>query len=456
VKGPGRKVYSVSELSGRIVARLESGFPDVWVQGEIGDFTRHGSGHWYFTLKDGDSQLRAVMFRHLNRLVAFDPREGHEVLCRGRVSGYAPRSLYQLNVDYLEPAGIGALFQQFERLKQKLEAEGLFDPGRKRPLPSPLRRVAVITSPAGAALHDILRVLRDRDPAIEVLVLPSAVQGAGAAEELRRMLEWANDPRVAAPPGGKPLEAIIIGRGGGSIEDLWAFNDEALARAIAASSLPVISAVGHEVDFTIADFVADLRAATPTAAAELVAAGRGERRQRLGHERERLHAAMLRRVAEAENGLMQALYRFHDPRRRLEELTLRVDELGLRSEAAVVRRLERTAATLGLHARTLQARDPRVRHQLARACLSSLEERLRAAGRIRLERPRARLDNGAARLAALSPLGTLERGYAIARDRDGRVVREAVTAAPGDELELILFRGRLDCEVRAVKGEGEK
>ena len=453
MRAPGRQVLSVSELAGRIVARLESGFPDVWVKGELCDLTRHHSGHWYFSLKDRDAVLRAVMFRSQNRLVRFDPREGDEVLCRGRVTGYAPRSVFQLNVDYLEPVGLGALAVEFERLKEKLAAEGLFDVARKRPLPADIRRVAIITSDSGAALYDMLRILNDRDPGIEVTVLPSAVQGASAAADLRRKLELANRPELATAPDRWPLDVIIIGRGGGSPEDLAAFNDEALARAIAASVLPVVSAVGHEVDFTIADFVADVRAPTPTAAAQLVSTGLFERRQRVALAEDDIYAALLRRLGEQKQSLEHLGLRLRSPHRRLLDLMVRVDELDSRGRSALSARLARLAQTVDQYGRTVRARDPRAQNLIARERLAGLAGRLSSAALHALDRPAAALVRAEAGLSALSPLATLERGYAIARRADGSVVREAGAVAVGEGLELVLRNGRLGVEVKTKKEE---
>ncbi len=453
---PGREVLSVTELTARIIGSLEKNFPSVWVQGEVGDFTAHSSGHWYFTVKDDKSQLRAVMFKFANRLARFTPEEGMEVLCRGRVSGYAPRGVYQLNVEWMEPRGMGALFLQFEQLKDKLGKEGLFDPARKRPIPRPLKRIAVITSLDGAALQDMLRVLRERDPGIEVLIVPSAVQGAGAAEELAHALAVANLPGTAAAPGRRPLEAIVIGRGGGSLEDLWAFNEELVARAIAASRVPVISAVGHEVDFTISDFVADLRAPTPTAAAEYVAAGREERRQLLAHQLYRMRAAEEGRLEDAALALDALGSRVRDPGHAVLELMMRADELNERSRRAAAGAMETAARSLDGQGRALRAHDPRARNLLMGARLDGLASRAAAAGRARAERAARRLETAGARLTALSPESTLARGFSITRDAKGRVVREASAVAPGDELEVVLWRGGLDATVKRVREDGKE
>lgn len=449
---PGREVLTVSEVTGRISSCLEKNFGEVWVQGEVSEFVSHSSGHWYFTLKDDKSTVRAVMFKFQNIYLRLKPEDGMEVLCRGRITTYAQRSIYQINVEWMEPVGVGALYARFEKLKARLLREGIFDEGKKKPIPSPLKRIAIITSATGAALQDMLRVLREHDPGIEVLIVPALVQGKGAAEELAHALAGANRPEVANPPGRLPLEAIIIGRGGGSLEDLWAFNEEVLARAIYASVVPVISAVGHEVDYTIADFAADLRAPTPTAAAQIVAAGRTERTQKLAHDFHRIHAAMTRRLDDAGAGLSAACARLSDPRRDLMEQMIRTDELMDRGKRAVAGRLDLLHQRVITFEQVLRAQDPRSRHRLHQTRLEGLSSRLMAAGTAGIEGLAHRLETSAAQLYSLSPRATLSRGYAIAR-QEGRVVREAGAVSAGDGLEVIVWRGRIDCEVKKVDTE---
>ena len=452
MKRPGkREVLSVSEISGKILSTLERAFPDVWVKGEIGDMTMHSSGHWYFTMKDDKANLRAVMFKNSNRLVRFRPEEGMEVLVRGRISAYTARGIYQLYADWMEPLGVGALYAEFERLKKRLEQEGLFDIERKRAIPSPLKRVAIITSAAGAALQDMLRILRERDPGIEVLIVPSRVQGEGAADELALAMEIANMPEVAKPKGGRPIEAIIIGRGGGSIEDLWAFNEEVLARAIYKSKLPVISAVGHETDFSISDFVSDLRAATPTAAAEIVAAGRAERLQRLSHARTRMVAAMERMIEDAVYDLDNLSRTLRGPARELADYTIRVDELHSRMQRAMKKGLADRQSRLAATARALRSQDPRRRYEMQEQRLSALSGRLIAGARSRVDTAGHRLANADARLETLSPRATLSRGFAIALDKGGNALKNADRVKTGDDLELVLHKGKLDTKVTKVR-----
>lgn len=448
-----REVMSVWEVSRRVAACLEKEFPEVWVQGEVTDFVRHSSGHWYFTLKDERAQLKAVMFKFQNRLLRFRPEEGMEFICRGRVRTYPPRSIYQLEVEWMEPAGRGALYLQLEQLKARLEKEGLFDRRRKRPIPSPLKRAAIITSVSGAAIHDMLRILRERDPGIEVLIIPAAVQGEGAAADLARAVALANRPEVARPTDRRPLEVIIIGRGGGSLEDLWAFNEEVLARAIAASSIPVISAVGHETDYTIADLVADLRAPTPTAAAEIIAAGRAERLQRTFQNHQRLKNAMQSRLALADSRLENLRERLQDPGRAIFNYMEKTDELSERATRALFAKLDRAGERTEALARALRAVDPAKSCRFFALELEKLSQRLGAGSRERLLREDHRLRNAADKIEVLSPRATLARGFAVARDRQGRVIKEAGRMAPGDDLELILHKGRLECLVHEVQSD---
>ncbi len=452
---PGRKILSVSQVNAEVGKLLDKHFKDLWVKGELGEFTRHSSGHWYFTLKDAKGQLRAVMFKYQNSFLRFRPEEGMEVICRGRVTAYAPRSLYQINVEWMEPVGVGALHLEFERLKADLEQEGLFDPARKKKLPDLIGRVAIITSISGAALQDMLEILRMKAPGVEILIVPSAVQGEGSARSLARALEEVNSEAIARPAGRKPIQAIIIGRGGGSIEDLWAFNEEVLARAIAASSIPVISAVGHEIDFSISDFVADLRAPTPTAAAQMVASGRADNVGAINHAAFRLASIIERRLEASERDLRGLAMRLRDPSRKIDDHAIRVDELSARSEKSMRLMLEAIGEKIGRHSQLLRSLDPRKVYALRMMELARLDSRLRGVGASKIERALHRVEKAEAGLVALSPLNTLSRGYAIARDSNGAVVRDARHMKKGDELEVILQSGRLDCEVKNTR-QGEE
>jgi len=392
---------TVSELTKRISSALaDPVFQNLAVEGEISNFVHHTSGHMYFSLKDAHSRIKAVMFRSRNRLLAFVPKNGDTVIAFGSLGVYEPNGEYQLYVEMLFAQGVGDLHLAFEQLKAKLEQEGLFDSARKKPLPALPRKIGVITSPTGAALRDIIRVLTRRYPGVQVLVFPALVQGEGAPESLIKALQLAQT---------SDCDVLIMGRGGGSFEELNAFNDEQLARAIARSNIPVVSAVGHETDFTIADFVADLRAPTPSAAAELVVP--------LQEELQRAVAALERRLAGALERKISAERRF-------------------------LRQLTSSAA--------LQRPDYRV-NQL-RQRLDDLLTGLTLHSTHKLALHRSRLGSAAARLETLSPLNTLGRGYAICSDEQGRVLRSADQVDPGDTVNVTLYRGRLLCRVEGRFG----
>ncbi len=435
-EGLQRNVYTVSELNLEARALLEDSFPRIWVEGEISNLARPSSGHIYFSLKDDRCQVRCAMFRMNNRRIDFTPEDGMQVLANGRVSLYPERGDFQLIVQFLEEAGAGALRRAFEALKQRLAEEGLFDEARKRDIPRLPRRIGVVTSPTGAALRDILSVLARRFPAIPVLVYPVPVQGAEAAPAIARMLD------VACERG--ECDVLILARGGGSLEDLWAFNDEAVARAVRRCRVPVVTGVGHEIDFTIADFAADLRAPTPSAAAELVSPLASEWRRQMTTAVRRLERHARRRVGD-ERRLMSALARrLVHPRRRLYDLSQSLDALlarltGAIREANSARRARLLAGDAGLRlcnpSRTVE------RH---RSTWWQLAQRLRHAGaRIPVER-RARLAALARAMEAVSPARTLDRGYAIVtRSRDGTVVRHAADVALGEDIDTRLADGRL-------------
>ena len=443
-----RRALSVSELTDRLQGVLETELFDVWVEGEVSNLKIASSGHWYFSLKDDKAQVRAVVWGRDARLVRFRPKDGMRVLARGGLRVYPPRGEYQLSIQVLEPLGKGSLQQAFEELKEKLEKEGLFQPARKRALPMLPRCVGVVSSPAGAVIRDILRVLRRRYANIELLLYPARVQGEGAAEEIVKGL------RVLNRLGG--LDVIMLARGGGSIEDLWAFNEEKVARAIAASGIPVISAVGHETDFTIADFVADLRAPTPSAAAEIVVQAKDDLLARLAGLDQRRDAALRLQLARVRGRVEAAAAHrvFAAERGRLRVLGQRVDEQVGRAQRGLVRRTERAREHLGrLHDRLEAFRIDRVLAE-RRERLSRGSERLESALRGELERRRTRLQHVAAALDALSPLAVLGRGYAVVFDESGsRVVRDAGEVTPGQDLRLRLQRGAL--RARVVSRENE-
>ena len=441
--GPGavgeRAVYSVTRLNDTARALLETGLGNVWVEGEISNLARPASGHVYFSLKDAAAQVRCAMFRTRNRAQSFDVRDGMQVLAFGRVSLYTPRGDYQLIVELLEPAGEGLLRLRFEQLKKRLFEEGLFDPARKRPLPRWPRAVGVVTSASGAAVRDIITVLGRRCPAVPVILYPTSVQGEGAAAEIAAAIATAN--RRAE------CDVLIVGRGGGSLEDLWSFNEEVVARAIHASAIPVVSAVGHEIDFTIADLVADLRAATPSAAAELVSPDLQEVAARIAQGRQRLVQAMGQRLRRETRELALLERRLISPRRRLEQHFQRLDELLARLPTALTTQLSLKRSQLRALAARIGALSPRSRLAAHDRQVQHARHRLLTAMRRQLDLREARLTRCERVLRALGPGATLERGYALVTDAEGRLVRDAATLAPGDVLTTRLARGRVESSV---------
>jgi len=440
---PKRRALSVTQLTERLRGVLEPEFPDVWVEGEVSNLSTPASGHWYFSLKDEGAQLRAVVWKTSARLLRFRPRDGLKVLARGAIRLYPPRGEYQLSVEWLEPLGKGSLQEAFEQLKQKLEREGLFDPARKRPLPLLPRRVGVVTSPSGAVIRDIVRVLQRRNARVDLLLYPARVQGPEAAAEIAQGIRALN--QVAG------LDVLIVARGGGSLEDLWPFNEEVVARALAGSRLPTISAVGHETDVTIADFVADLRAPTPSAAAERVAAEREELLARLLALRKHLDAALALRLerVRARVRALAAHRVFSAEQGRLRMLAQRLDDLERRAALAAAARARLGRESLRRLAERLAAGSPRRRLAERRARLLAARERLRLGSLARLEAARAGLGRLAGKLEGLSPLGVLARGYALAFDAQGRLLFDADQLAPGDELRLRLHHGALAARVTA-------
>lgn len=443
---PRRRALTVSELTGRIQGALEVEFFDLWVEGEVSNLKVVPAGHWYFSLKDDNAQLRAVVWKTQTRLVKFRPRDGMKVLVRGGLRVYAPRGEYQLQVEVVEPLGKGALQQAFEELKERLAGEGLFDPARKRPLPMLPRCVGVVTSPTGAVIQDILRVLSRRYANLGVLVYPARVQGEEAAAEIVQGLRALNRLRG--------LDVIILARGGGSLEDLWPFNEERVARAIAASKVPTISAVGHETDFTIADFVADHRAPTPSAAAELVVQAKEDLRARVSALEGRLGAAMdLRLTRTRSRVLALTAHRvFEAERGRIRGHAHQVAELRRRAEAALLRGAERSRDRLRQTSARLEQfrwdRQVAERRDRVQAQARRLHELLRA----RAQAGRGALGRLAGKLDTLSPLAVLARGYALVWDGGGRLLRDAEQVAAGDPLRIRLGRGAVRATVTAREG----
>ncbi|MHB8473457.1 MAG: exodeoxyribonuclease VII large subunit [Gammaproteobacteria bacterium] len=444
---PQREVFSVSRLNREARALVEGHFPLIWVEGELSNLARPSSGHLYFTLKDEQAQVRCAMFKLRNQLLGFKPDNGMQVLARARVSLYEGRGEFQLLIEHLEEAGDGALRRAFEQLKHKLAAEGLFDATQKKPLPSLPRCIGVITSPSGAALRDILSVLRRRFPALPVLVYPVPVQGQGAGEKIAAAIRLAAQRR--------DCDVLIVSRGGGSLEDLWAFNEEVVARAIHACDLPIISGVGHEIDFTIADFVADHRAATPSAAAELVSPDQTEWLAQLRGFELRFTQQLRTLLARHRQGLAWLEQRLQQqaPQRRLANQTQRLDELETRLKFVMQTRLRQQFARLAHSAAQLQRHAPAQRLAHLRTHAAQLTERLRATLCLRLAQRRGQLTSLVRALDAVSPLATLSRGYALVTRADGRVVRRVSDVQIGERIDARLAEGVLICHVDDVNPE---
>ncbi len=442
---PDREVLTVSTLNRTARELLEQGFPRIWVEGELSNVTRPSSGHLYFTLKDSQAQVRGAMFRSRNQLLRFRPAEGMQVLVRAKVSLYEARGDYQLIAESMQEAGDGVLQRAFEALKRKLELEGLFDPAWKKPLPVLPRRIGVITSPTGAAIRDVLSVLRRRFPAIPVLIYPVPVQGKDAGRAIAAMLHKANQRNEC--------DVLLLTRGGGSLEDLWSFNEESVARAIHACSIPVVCAVGHEVDYTIADFVADRRAPTPSAAAELLSPDQQDWLAQLRG----LEARLQRHQQQQLQGLRQRLrwleqrLRLRHPGQLLRQQAQRLDDLELRSRLALRSRLRSLQAALDASLARLRENTPT--HRLDRLELrrGALAQRLDNAMRQRLLEARRRLVQAGKALDTVSPLATLERGYAIvSRAGERTILRSASVVTPGEQIESRLAEGTLLCTVDKI------
>ena len=435
---------TVSELNRRIRASLEAGYADIWVEAEISNLRMPSSGHYYLTLKDSSSQLRAVMFRYARKALRFIPQDGMKVVCFGSINVYEPRGEYQLVIERMEPRGVGALQLAFEQLKNKLAAEGLFDEKRKRPLPFLPQRIGVITSGTGAALRDILQVLCRRFPGLHIRVLPVAVQGESAAQEIAAAIADANAHAVA--------DVLIVGRGGGSLEDLWAFNEECVARAIYNSAIPVISAVGHEIDFTIADFVADMRAPTPSAAAELAVREKRELVRSVATLRAGLARRLSQRMAMERTAARNAADRLVRSTRMIADAQLAHDDLQQR----LLQALPQMCAVRRMAQRTARARlmtlAPRQRIEAYRSAAGFLKEALSRNSSFVLERMRSRLHTDLARLSGLNPAAILARGYSIVRlQSSGSLVRRSPDVRAGDMLQIEMHQGSIDCRVERVQ-----
>lgn len=431
-----KPVLSVEQLNLQIKQILEGEFGQFWVQGEISNFKSHTSGHYYFSLKDAKSQISAVMFRGFNSKLKFKPTDGLEVIVRGRISVYEPRGNYQILCEMMEPVGAGALQKAFEQLKEKLKKEGLFDPAKKRPLPEFPRHLAIVTSPTGAAIRDILNILKRRAPGLQVTVVPTLVQGEGSALMIKEALLKAQKiPDV---------DVIIIGRGGGSIEDLWAFNDESLARAIAGARVPVISAVGHEIDFTISDFVADLRAPTPSAAAELVSKSSLELHERINQLFRILNLTMDRKIKSWKQDLHRLQKQLIDPKKKLQDLMLRQADLIYRLELGIRRRIKdkffqlKTKSQRLVHPKTLIEKMQLRQRQL--------EKNMQLLIWKKWQKTEAQLNLQMRSLHSLSPLNVVERGYSIVT-KNKQLIKSVDQIELGDQIDIKLAMGNMRAQV---------
>ncbi|AVJ28725.1 exodeoxyribonuclease VII large subunit [Achromobacter spanius] len=436
-----REILTVAQLNQAVGQLLERSIPALWVRGEISNFTQAASGHWYFTLKDSRASVRAVMFRSRASAVGFVPRAGDQVEIRARVSLYEPRGDYQLQADAMRRAGLGNLYEAFLRLKEQLASEGLFDPARKRePVPLP-RAIGVITSLHAAALRDVLSALARRAPQVPVIIYPAPVQGADAANKLAAQLRLANERAE--------VDTLLLVRGGGSIEDLWSFNDEDLARQVAVSEIPVISGVGHETDFTIVDFVSDLRAPTPTAAAELACAPRAELLGRVMQSLQTMVRGQQRRLERAAQRLDRATAQLVSPAQRLQHQRERLNSLQYRLASAWSAPQGRRIARVNLLAQRLSHRVPDT-GRAAERLAGAVRQLGQAHARLLVQR-RNRLAAATAQLRALDPGNTLARGYAIARDSEGRIVRDAAALSAGQPLDLSFAQGGAQVQVQTTR-----
>lgn len=440
---PEREVLTVSQLNRRAKQLLETHLPLLWVEGELSNVSLPSSGHWYFTLKDEQAQVRCAMFRNRNMLVRFKPQQGQQVIIRARVSLYEGRGDYQIIAEHMEEAGAGALQRAFDELKTKLAQEGLFDAQHKKPLPTLPRHIGVITSPTGAAIHDILQVLERRFPSIPVTVIPVAVQGKEAASQISRAIALANRINL--------FDVLILGRGGGSLEDLWPFNEELVARAIYASDLPIVSAVGHEVDVSIADFVADLRAPTPSAAAELVTPDGDEWLERfIGYE-VLLEESIQRNLQHLKQQLHWLRARLRHPRQRLEHQAQRLDHLELRLKNLIGNQLTGYRHRLAQLEIRHQTYHPGMNLQRLADTLNNLHARLINAQAQRLKQKTLALNEAARMLNTLSPLNTLERGYALVTQGDtNTLVTTSHQLHSGDTIHIKVTHGAFTAQVDSI------
>ncbi|AKJ42965.1 exodeoxyribonuclease VII large subunit [Pragia fontium] len=443
-------IFTVSRLNQTVRQLLEMEMGQIWLSAEISNFSQPSSGHWYFTLKDARAQVRCAMFRTANRKTTFQPQNGQQVLVRASITLYEPRGDYQLIAESMQPAGDGLLQQRFEQLKQRLSDEGLFEQSRKRPLPSPATCIGIITSKSGAALHDILHILQRRDPSLPVIIYPTMVQGADATLQIARTIELANQRNEC--------DVLIVGRGGGSLEDLWCFNEELVARAIANSNIPVVSAVGHETDVTIADFVADLRAPTPSAAAEMVSRNQLELVRQLQSQQQRLEMAMdyyfsrlRQRLARQDSRLQQ-----QHPQLRLSRQQTTLLKLQNRLEDGIQLRLRRHSRQTELLQQRLMQTQPQMRVQRSQQQLQQFSYQLQQVMERQLNQAKQRFSVGYSQLEAVSPLATLARGYSVTSTNDGATLKKTRQVKVGDKLKTRLSDGWVESSVSEINKLGKQ
>ncbi|MFH0997238.1 MAG: exodeoxyribonuclease VII large subunit [Pseudomonadota bacterium] len=443
-----RRIYSVSEINDQIKRLLEKAFPLIWISGEISNFRKPSSGHGYFTLKDARSQIAAVMFRAQMHNLKFDPEDGLSIVGLGRISVYEPRGTYQVILEYIEPKGVGALQIAFEQLKAKLAAEGFFEESRKKPLPFLPSRISVITSPTGAVIHDIIHVVTRRFPGIPIEIVPVKVQGVGSVDDIEKAFQLLNDRNTS--------DVIILARGGGSLEDLQAFNSERVARAIFVSRIPVVSAVGHETDFTIADFVADLRAPTPSAAAELVSPPRDELVRRCSELTLRIESRTYRYIEQLHSRISESTRHLIHPRQRIQDFRMRLDEISGKITRAAMLRIQQNRERLTWRTNTLLSASPRIQIQKSYVKLQQHSHNNLNYIKFILSKNTAGFRELAARLQALSPLAILSRGYSITRSLPHAVViRSSNEVHVGQDLEILLAKGALLCTVKRTLSDGK-
>ncbi|MGP6488654.1 exodeoxyribonuclease VII large subunit [Duffyella gerundensis] len=444
---PNANIFTVSRLNTTVRKLLEMEMGQIWLSAEISNFSQPSSGHWYFTLKDDGAQVRCAMFRNSNRRVTFRPQNGQQVLVRATITLYEPRGDYQLIAESMQPAGDGLLQQQFEQLKMRLAAEGLFEQMHKQPLPDPAQQVGVITSSTGAALHDVLRVLHRRDPSLPVIIYPTPVQGQDAPAAIVRAIEIANQRAEC--------DVLIVGRGGGSLEDLWSFNDERVARAIFASRIPIVSAVGHETDVTIADFVADLRAPTPSAAAELVSRNQIELLRQLQSQQQRMEMAMDYYLAQQQRAWSRLHHRLQQqhPQLRLARQQTTLFRLQRRLDDAIQLQLRQATRTQDRLTQRLAQQQPEARLHHAQQQLQQWHYRLQQAVFQQLNRDKQRFGVRAAQLEAVSPLATLARGFSVTTAADGNVVKKTSQLQRGETLKTRLDDGWIESQITDIHAD---